>query len=81
MIIYNEKGFLKTNYKKLDGTDLDLRELIFYRSIDAPDVTIDGNNLDEYEFCDDCLIVIKRPTRHCKLCECCCSHFDHHVNT
>ena len=29
-------------------------------------------------FCESCLIVASSPTKHCKLCEACCSKFDHH---
>jgi hypothetical protein len=29
-------------------------------------------------FCDTCLIVQSAPAKHCKLCEHCCTKFDHH---
>lgn len=34
--------------------------------------------LPQLFFCESCLIVQAVPTRHCKLCECCISKFDHH---
>ena len=78
--------------KKKDGTAYDLRDLLqlnansqkSYRDsinlITEPSSTasMDGGETNPLFLCEHCLLVQSIPTKHCKLCEACCSKFDHH---
>lgn len=43
-----------------------------------PSVYIKSNPIPQAYFCESCLIVQMVPTKHCKLCNECCTKFDHH---
>ncbi len=72
-----QKGFTKENSKKDDGSDYELRDL-FRLNIKNETPTHADEVQRENIFCEHCLIVINKPTKHCKLCGKCCSRFDHH---
>lgn len=92
-IVIADPGFCKESFKKPDGTSYDLRDLMSTNVKDLK-CTKDSINwfteppgfsdvskpvqMPQLYFCEPCQIVQSLPTKHCKLCEACCSKFDHH---
>lgn len=81
-----DPGVVRESCRKSNGAEYELRDLLKLREhgVSGIDNVLDDNidnlpgNPDELIFCESCLIVTKKPTKHCKLCETCYSHFDHH---
>jgi hypothetical protein len=81
-----DPGIVRESCRKSNGSEYELRDILKLRnqgtsSIDKVldnDIDVLSENPDEFIFCETCLIVTKKPTKHCKLCETCYSHFDHH---
>jgi hypothetical protein len=82
-------GFIRENLKKSDGSSYGLRDLLNINRREKARSTKDSinwltepssNTSNYYQpyFCESCLIVASIPSKHCKLCESCCSKFDHH---
>jgi hypothetical protein len=79
-------GFIRENLKKKDGTPYELRDLLRtnfrenYKTtkdsvnwLTEPYLVPDQPNQYQLYFCESCQIVASTPSKHCKLCESCCS--------
>lgn len=65
------RDLLKTNYREKSKTTKDSLNWLTEPSVNT------SLYFKPY-FCESCLIVASSPSKHCKLCEGCCSKFDHH---
>jgi hypothetical protein len=84
-------GVCKESVKKSDGTPYDLKDLMKLNAknmkntkgslswfTEPPNSVFASPDASHFYFCENCLIVQSIPAKHCKLCESCCSKFDHH---
>lgn len=85
-----DPGTVHRSAMKIDGSEYELRDLIRIHlkelqtrgSLNVLEGKVSDRDLNDDEsqlqFCDTCQIITKKPIKHCKLCEKCCSNFDHH---
>lgn len=75
---YEIKDLIKQNIKKTDKLSNDGSTTAL--DLGDDDTEVEGVDNDEQKliFCDQCYIIIGKPTKHCKLCDHCVERFDHH---